>query len=171
MNDAARMSDQEAGPVDRELQRSLLLAMRDCYPELLYELPATIDAAKPRVDTNLFYLEEHGLCDSGLSPNAAGYSVIRGPRITARGLDFLADDGGLTAILGVVTVRLHADTIRDLIAVKIEALPVPAAEKSALRKILAGLPADALRAATTDLVKSGLDHLPNVAHWLGALGG
>jgi hypothetical protein len=100
-----------------------------------------------------------------------GYSYIGGTKITARGLDFLADDGGLSAIFGVVTVKLHADTIRDLIATKIEALPVPAAEKSALRKHLAELSEVALRAATTDLVKAGLDYLPNAVHWLQNLGG
>ena len=80
--------------------------------------------------------------------------------ITAAGLDFLEDGGGLSAILGVVTVRLHADTVRALIDAKIEASPIPAEEKSRLRKVLAHLSEASLRVATTDLVKSGLDHCP-----------
>ena len=82
------------------------------------------------------------------------------------GLDFLADDGGLSAILGVVTVKLHADTIRDLISAKIEEAAIPPEHKSALKKGLASLSEKALGAATTDLVRTGLDHLPDAAHWL-----
>ena len=44
-----------------------------------------------------------------------------GARITAKGIDFLEDDGGLSAILGVVTVKLHADTLREMLAKKIDA--------------------------------------------------
>ena len=164
------MSNPKTGPLDSDLQRTLLLAMRDCYLERLYELPASIAADLPIVHANLLYLEEHRLCEAGLSPNLVGYTVIDGPKITARGIDSLADDGGLTAILGVVTVRLHADTIRDLIAAKIETLPISAPEKSALKKRLAGLAGEALRIATTDLVKAGLDHIPDAVHWLSRLG-
>jgi hypothetical protein len=89
--------------------------------------------------------------------------------ITATGLDFLENDGGLSAILGVVTVKLHADTIRSLIDAKIDTSSMPAEDKSKLRKILANLSEAGLKAATTDQVKSGLDHLPDIVHWLRSL--
>jgi hypothetical protein len=69
----------------------------------------------------------------------------------------------------LVTVRLHADTIRDLIAAKIDAAAIPVEEKSKLKKALASLSETALKSATTDLVRTGLDHLPNAAHWLSKL--
>ena len=81
---------------------------------------------------------------------------------------FLRRDGGLSAILGVVTVKLHADTVRDLIAAKIHVAPIPAEEKSTLKTRLAGLSEAGLRAAASDLVKQGLDHLPDAIHWLRA---
>ena len=115
---------------------------------------------------NLRYLEEHGLCKSGVKFGARDDISFNPSTITAAGLDFLEDDGGLSAILGVVTVKLHADTIRELISAKIETSSMPAEEKSKPRKVLAGLSEAGLRAATTDLVKSGLDHLPDAAHWL-----
>jgi hypothetical protein len=165
------MSDDGSGPINREMQRALLMEMRDQYPEHLRYLPLQEQHPREAIYANLLYLEEHGLCDSGLKPNMTGYSYIGGASISARGLDFLADDGGLSAILGVVTVKLHADTIRDLIAAKIEATPIPEAEKSSLRKRLAALPEVALKAAATDLMKSGLDHLPDAIHWLRTLAG
>ena len=94
------------------------------------------------------------------------FATLSAASITAAGLDFLADDGGLSAILGVVTVKLHADTIRDLIGAKIDAAAIPAEQKSALKQRLAGLSGKALEAATADLVRTGLDHLPDAAHWL-----
>src|SRR5439155_24424734 len=104
-------------------------------------------------------------------PRVDGPIDIGPATITAAGLDFLADDGGLSAILGVVTVKLHADTIRDLIAAKIEAAPIPEAEKSMLRKRMAEVPETVLRSMTTDLVKLGLDHVPDAIHWLRAFVG
>ncbi len=78
---------------------------------------------------------------------ADGFIQLGAASITAAGLDFLADDGGLSAILGVVTVKVHADTIRDLIAAKIDTADLPVEKKSALKKQLAALPETALRAA------------------------
>lgn len=118
------------------------------------------------IGENLLYLEEHGLCDSGVQVGCDNYVELRSARITAAGIDFLADDGDLSALLSVVTVRLHADTIRDLIAAKIETAVMPPAEKASLLKSLKALPQGALEAATTDLVRTGLDHLPNAAEWL-----
>jgi hypothetical protein len=43
------MSDQEAGPIDRGLQRELLLAMRDCYPEPLLLLPEPHNPESPKI--------------------------------------------------------------------------------------------------------------------------
>ncbi len=112
------------------------------------------------------YLEEHGLCRSGVQVGVDGHIMLGASSITAAGLDFLADDGGLSAILGVVTVRLHADTIRDLISAKIDAAAISVEEKSKLKKGLETLAEAALKSATTDLLRGGLDHLPDVAHWL-----
>lgn len=81
---------------------------------------ATLSLVTNKAPQTLQYLEEHGLCKSGVMIGADGHLALGESRITAAGLDFLEDDGGLSAILGVVTVRLHADTIRALIDAKIE---------------------------------------------------
>ena len=158
------------GPIDRRLQRALLLAMRDCYPELMRSFPDGV-GDDPATDANLLYLEEHGLCDAGLSQNMSGGYGWRGSKITARGLDFLAEDGGLTAILGIVTVRLDASTVRELISAKIDTSQLPETERTSLKQRLATLSETALKAATTDLVTTGLNHLPDAAHWLRTVAG
>src|SRR5271169_1802463 len=97
-------------PIDRKLQRDLLLLLRSAYPNEINSLPADFEmsAAIP----NLKYLEEHNLCKSGLGWRGNminQYVWAGGAKITAQGLDFLEEDGGLSAILGIVTVKIQAD--------------------------------------------------------------
>jgi len=130
-----------------------------------------LDLSGEQAAANLRYLEEHGLCQSGVTIGVDGHLSFGESTITATGLDFLEGDGGLSAILGIITVRLDGDTIRNLIDSKIEASTIPIDEKSRLRKAVANLSEASLRAATTDLVKSGLDHLPDAVRWLRSFAG
>ena len=154
--------------LSRERQKELLLQMEKVYPAHTY---FSVDSAEEGqgLASTLKYLEEHGLCVADVQIGADRSIQVGASSITARGLDFLADDGGLSAILGVVTIKLHADTIRDLIAAKIEAAPIPAEQKATLKRRLAALPQKALEMAATDLVRTGLDHIPDAAHWLSNL--
>jgi hypothetical protein len=156
--------------LSREKQRELLLQLQELYPASgTFQCE---DDERRLLAANLMYLEEHNLCESGVEVGLDGHIHLNPSRITAAGIDFLADDGGLSAVLGVVTVKLHADTIRELIAAKIDAAELPPEEKSALRKRLAALPEAALTEATKNLVRVGLDHLPGGFHWvIGLLSG
>ena len=82
------------------------------------------------INRNVYYLKGHGLVDY---PDDSKCSYIYNLRITAKGIDFLADDGGLSAILGVVTVKLHGDTIQALLAAKIDEADIPPEEKGRLK--------------------------------------
>ena len=132
--------------LDRNLQREILKELNNIYPDSkTYEY--WIDAAIAQIvgvietvgeaelyiakrSANLRYLAEHGLVvcnDKNLSATV---------KITAKGIDFLTDDGGLSAILGVVTVKLHSDTIQALLDAKINEANIPPEEKSRLKGIL-----------------------------------
>ena len=156
--------------LDRAPQRQILELLGAHYPRGAIPV-RELHLSAEQAAANLRYLEEHGLCESGVVIGADGHLAFGESTISAAGLDFLEDDGGLSAILGVITVRLPADTIRTLIEAKIEASSIPTEEKSRLRKALANLSEASLKAATTDLVKSGLDHLPDAVHWLRSLAG
>ncbi len=161
--------------LDRELQRKILLACEEIYPA--YADPGKLAEACGSPDANVFvatlaYLAEHGLIACTITHYQSNDPPRASPcAITARGLDFLADDGGLTAILGTVVVKLHAETIRDMLLAKAEASALPAPEKSALRKQIKDLPAAVLRTLTTRAAQEGLAHVPDLWHWIRATTG
>lgn len=143
--------------VDRALQLDLLNRLANEYPQ-------TITVGKwlgenSNSNAMLHYLSEHGLIDGSISRPVSGQQAFTSARITAAGLDFLADDGGLSAILGVVTIKLHEETIRQLLIDRIEASPASPEERSALAKAIRNLPTKALGALTDKLLKAGADHL------------
>jgi hypothetical protein len=160
--------DEKRTMISREIQQEILFQLREVYPAHTC-FSADSEEEQRKLAANLNYLEEHGLCVGGVQIGTNGYIMLGASSITAAGLDFLANDGSLSAILGVLTVKLHANTIRDLIAAKIEATAMPAEEKSTLKRRLEGLSETALTGATTDLVQTGLDHLPDAVHWLSKL--
>ncbi|HAS1785249.1 TPA: hypothetical protein I4G64_10330 [Enterobacter cloacae] len=105
---------------------------------------------------NLLYLEGHGLISSGLVAGSSSYSINFGSlTITVRGIDFMQDDGGLSAILNVQTIKFHRDAVvvlEDLIAIS----NMNEAEKEKAKSTLGELSTEALKTvvqtATTALL-------------------
>ncbi len=89
--------------LNRTLQRQILELLRKHYPRGAIPV-SDLGLGEEQAAANLRYLEEHGLCESGVMIGADGHIAYGQSTITAAGLDFLEDDGGLSAILGVVTV-------------------------------------------------------------------
>lgn len=159
--------------LDRELQRNLLTKLADHYPErdhhgTLFEPIGDDKEAEAKVIANLLYLEEHELIEAGIEQGMDGYYSNFGAKITAKGLDFLADDGGLTAILGTVTVRFHDETLRALIGQKIADAPLAPADKKKWSDALRALPADAIKHLTMKLLDEGLGHAPDAIRIIGS---
>ena len=111
--------------LNRELQHALLSELTTKFPNFpdkkLYDDLCNL-YGKKEVDGNIFYLEMHGLMSAYSTPMLSDeYPTIhwQGCKPTEKAFDFLVEDGGLSAILGVVTVKLHADTIRDMLQMRI----------------------------------------------------
>ena len=154
--------------IDRALQRRILSALADIYPNGFYEpkeVASLHDEDIEDVLANIQYLDEHELVESGveildsLGGDGFDWSFSGKTVITARGLDFLADDGGLSSILNTVTVRLDAAQFAELLASKVENLPgVPAEERSELAKAIRRMPATAIEKLTEKMVDWTVDH-------------
>ncbi|MBD1600887.1 hypothetical protein [Pseudomonas typographi] len=158
--------------LDRRLQKRILEAAAEAYPfpaphGLYIELGAA--ETKERVDANLFYLAEHGLIRKCIELTSDGFALptSNGIQCTKSGMDFLADDGGLSAVLGVVTIKIHEDTLRELLERKIRDSDIQPEEKNRLAQRLKGLSAEAIKHLTLKLLDEGVGHLPEAVALIG----
>ncbi len=94
--------------LDRNLQKEILATLSEFYPKSI-DLPAfehlSLSAtSEHKLAANLFYMEEYGLLLSGLQPTSDGsfFFAYKEIKITAKGIDLLADDGGIAAILRAI---------------------------------------------------------------------
>lgn len=151
------------GKLDRDGQRALLERLAEDYPETVAAdfLYPVIEAYK--LAANAAYLHEHGLIEATFfGPKEMGNALLMA-RLTHRGMDFLLGDGGLTAILGVMTVRLHEESIKDLIAVQIRSSDLSQPDKQRYLDQLRELPAETTKHLVLKMVDAGL------ANWQKAL--
>lgn len=148
------MTDQSEFP-NRTVQLEILQKLREFYPAMANVQNWNHD----NLAAELYYLDEHGLANVNFS-KAIGQPIPRpiSARLTAKGVDFLQDDGGLSAILGIVTIKLHDDTIKDLIEAKIMQSDLPQPDKKRYIDSLRELPAETTKHLVMKLVDMGLDH-------------
>ncbi|MGF6878383.1 hypothetical protein [Paraburkholderia sp. MM5477-R1] len=143
--------------LDRALQRALLQALADDYPKAISAESWKALASQYGDDVvraNALYLDGHGLVTWNMG--SAGFRLS----ITPAGLDFLADDGGLTAILSVVTIKFHEDTLRELIGLRIAESDLAQPDKKRLLDQLRELPGETIKHLTLKLVDAGLANWP-----------
>lgn len=154
---------------DREVQKQLLQGLYDAHPEdISEEFINSIEEAfgsENGLISNLIYLEEHGLITSGLEYNLDDCEINYGKlRIINDGVDFIRDDGGLGAILRVMNVRLHYETLDELERIINASTSATNERKQKLISQLRSLPSDAIKQLTIRLLGQGLDHLPDAFH-------
>src|SRR5262245_4027281 len=116
--------------LDRDLQREILRELKGVYPGAL-SFQRHADFASQNFQGNMFYLQAHGLIES-LGPTDPGNPRMLQAFITAKGLEFLEEDGGLGAILGAVTVKVDVNNVRFLPDDKLPASSLPQEQKGTL---------------------------------------
>lgn len=157
--------------LDRAREREILQMLAKFYPNkgsgrhIAEHLSHPISNASPEFVAEATYLAEHGLVTFQAvrmqsDPTAPFKQVIDSLVITAKGMDFLQDDGGLSTILGVVTVRLHDDTIKALLIAKVSASDGDRGAKDQLIAAIKSLPAEATKSIAMRLMEQGLAAAP-----------
>jgi hypothetical protein len=152
--------------IDRELQRGILTRLADTYPKMA-DVGSVFGSVSKPIMVNLSYLEEHGLLTTSWINRRDDFPT--GARISARGLDFLADDGGLTAMLGILTVRSDERQLKQILIDRVNSSNEPKDIKTRLIETIRGLPADLTKEAMVEAAKSGLEQIPNIAQWIMSL--
>ena len=96
--------------LDRNLQNKILLIAYESYPARLIwpDLCAQLinEFTEFQIQCCVFYLANHQLLEiNAYEDYSKPYEDILTIKITHNGIDFIRDDGGLTAILKVMTVQ------------------------------------------------------------------
>lgn len=160
--------------VDRALQRKILEKLYEEHPYQIthQKLPSLHPDDPELVYANLVYLHGHGLVEV-IKPNfnipissRDDELLFSSARITSQGIDFLENDGGLSAILKVVTVKLHEETLTALLQRRIQESDIPPADKSALTKQLESLGDEGAKHLLLKALDAGLAQAPNAMEWL-----
>lgn len=71
--------------------------------------------------------------------------------------------------MAVQVIKLHDDTIRELVALKINQSDLAPADKRKLLDGLGELPAESIKHLTMKLIDAGLDKAPGAFQWLSSL--
>lgn len=160
--------------LNRELQYKILNLAADSHPSATYPgLNNDLNNYDEKtLASNLIYLEEQGLIHSkSVIVSIDDMYSFAGIKITKDGLDFLLGDEGLSAILNVVTIRFEAETLKSLIATKINQSDLPPADKKSMIDALEELPAESVKHLTMKLldtaVDKGMENLPTAMTLIG----
>lgn len=146
---------------DRKIQHDFLMSLYESYPHgmigtVYFDFMSRF-GDDDNATANLLYLESHGLITTNIREIRHGFFDVNPEhlKITSKGIDFVRNDGGLSAILNVQTVKLHRDTVvvlEDLIAIS----SMNEADKKKAKSTLGELSTEALKTvvqtATTALL-------------------
>ncbi|ANV84199.1 hypothetical protein AWQ21_07290 [Picosynechococcus sp. PCC 7003] len=149
-------------PLNRTRQKEILEKLASHYPYPCQDVFKEFDYDSELIQ--FCYLQEHGLIEYhkiGVNPISL-YKI----KITAKGLDFLEDDGGLSEILGTITIKLHNETIQNLLMSKVIDSDLPEEDKNRLSRQIKTISEEGLKTVTRSLIQQGLNHIPDVVSWL-----
>jgi len=170
--------------VDREQQRQILQLLMDTYPSVPNSVGAalkTMEQQDPiRLVANLLYLQKHGLITETVSithgastdfddpdTGACWYTREGLPELTAKGIDFMLGDEGLSAVLNVQTIRVDLSCFKQMLTEYANHAQATEEQKSAWKEIIKGASSQALAnllgqllsATTPQVFRSLLEHI------------
>ena len=154
--------------LDREFQLQLLHRLSGYYPHHHVGRWQELHEDESTAKVNLFYLMEHGLIESDakVEKRFGGGFGYGSSKITKKGMDFIAADGGLSAIFAVQIIKLHDDTVRELITQRIMASDSDPSDKRKWIDALRELPGESIKHLTMKLLDLGLDKGQDAMRWL-----
>lgn len=146
---------------DREAQQFILKTLAEFYPGpppfgTFSKLEEAV-GGEEKINCNMIYLESHGLIHSGLCRVNEGFTLNEADIfLTKDGVDFLLNDGGLSAILNTVTVKFHDESLSKLSAF-IQNSSLSHQDKTGYVAKLKELPAETTKHIVLKLMEIGLE--------------
>jgi hypothetical protein len=153
--------------IDRSGQLKILETLAEVFPaDRDTQRPDDFGLEAQHLYFQLAYLEQHSLITCTWSREMSAKKKCIRAAITAKGLDFIEEDGGLCAVLGVVTIRIHDDTLKTLIESRILESDISAPDKRRMIDQLRELPAETTKHLALKLVDKALEAGPQAIGWL-----
>lgn len=173
---------------DRNLQNIMMTLMMESYPEGVKFISKSFksslgthteaeiaphvaekikDYPEEKIAANLHYLFSHNVIEAAKHHRPQVALSRFDFNITEKGIDLMLADGGLSAILGVVTIKFHDDAINKLIAYIQDSSASPQ-EKKKWSSALKDLPDVAKARLSEKIVDVGLGKIPDLVQWLGS---
>ena len=151
--------------LDRKLQLSILNELKTYYPKTISLQLMNCFKKDEDFNGNVIYLEEHGLVEGKTQRNTQRGNP--GPqmtmaKITAVGLDFLEDDGGIRGILNKITIKIDSEDIQTIIKARLDRENVSPEKKNEILKTIKSLPSEGIKIVYKRLLTHGLDNSPDV---------
>jgi len=113
------------------------------------------------------YLQDIGLITGVNISYGVNDIVVNGvPRITTKGMNYLSKEETIWDELNVVTIKIHEDTIKKMIELKIDSSDLSPSHKKKLLDRLRELPASAIERLVFQLVDKGLENTPALLQML-----
>ena len=156
--------------LDRKLQLELLEKMSSSYPDY-YDLDGEYKHGSQeykKVAANLYYLMQHNLVEprsilSSSSTDGLKRLQFGAPTINQNGMDFLANDGGLSAILSTITIKIDTEQFRQILQTRINESNLPPDQKSQIISALQSLPSESIKLLSAKVLDLGWDNLGSLA--------
>lgn len=124
--------------------------------------------SRPNFAANAIYLMQHNLLAGPMfaEGDELHYQFFS---ITVEGVDFMQDDGGISAIKRTTTVKLHAETLRALLLQQVDKCAANDDEKSIIKKAIESAPEEVVRGTIGKLLDAAIDNAPAAMALLSAL--
>ena len=155
--------------LDTAFQRKVLEILRPLFPLPIDNegIPKELTADEHKWHANIHYLYQHGL----ISMVPAGewgvqFDEIFDLTITAKGIDYIAEDGGLTNYYGSINIRLDDGLIKNLIKENIEKSSVDPKQKSKMNALLKTVSSSALSEIVKQSISAAFSNGPDIIHRL-----
>lgn len=153
--------------LDRQMQSDILHKLLSVFPDTYnFNTDDNFNQNPKKLLANLYYLQQHELIakDSVIFAQTLGdYERNHGinrTEITHKGIDFLLDDGGLSAILNILTIKFEAEQFKKLLQIKIQqSQSIPENKKEACIQYIKSLPAESTTHLMTKLIDYGIDEM------------
>ncbi|MCS4273510.1 MULTISPECIES: hypothetical protein [Raoultella] len=149
---------------DRKLQYNFLMSLYRTSPQGMSQSDYNDFSVQfgegKNIEANLLYLQDHELITTNIKELRLGLFEVMPAhlRITSKGIDFVRDDGGLSAILNVQTIKFHRDAVvvlEDLIAIS----NMNDEQKENAKSTLGEMSTEALKAVVQAVTTAGLSAL------------